>query len=170
MSNKLATFLSAVIALAFAAIGTNYILQDNSDNSNIIDSKTKKFDSKYNNLSKIETKSTIENVSNQVVSAPVSAYTAKVSSVIDCNNQTTAKSFIYCHESGNDPTKMNPQGCYGIGQDCNGIVYNKCGADYACQDEYFTEYMTRRYTTWENAKSFWLARTPINGKDVGNWW
>jgi len=78
--------------------------------------------------------------------------------------------FIYQHESGNDPSKENSIGCFGIGQDCNGIVKNRCGVDYACQDEYFTDYMKRRYGSWEIAKAFWLSRVPIKGKDVGNWW
>lgn len=82
----------------------------------------------------------------------------------------SAKMFIYMHESNNDPTRMNSIGCYGIGQDCNGIVYNLCGADYTCQDEYFTNYMKKRYGSWENAKAFWLACVPINGHSVGNWW
>jgi hypothetical protein len=30
--------------------------------------------------------------------------------------------------------------------------------------------MQRRYKTWQNAKAHWIARVPINGKDVGNWW
>lgn len=89
---------------------------------------------------------------------------------IDCNNQSTAKAFMYCHESGNDPASRNGGGCYGLGQDCNGLVENQCGANYACQDAFFTDYMQRRYGSWEAARAFWLARTPINGRDVGNWW
>lgn len=81
-----------------------------------------------------------------------------------------AKAFIYLKESGNRPHAKNSIGCYGLGQDCNGIVERKCGADYSCQDHFFTDYMLRRYGTWQAAKSFWLARTPINGRDVGHWW
>lgn len=73
----------------------------------------------------------------------------------------SAKAFIYSHESGNNPNATNPSGCYGIGQDCNGVVRSQCGADYACQDAYFTSYMTRRYGSWEAALAFWKA----NG-----WW
>lgn len=72
-----------------------------------------------------------------------------------------AKAFIYQHESGNNPTATNSIGCYGIGQDCNGIVLSKCGANYACQDEYFTGYAMRRYGSWEAAYAFWIAN---------NWW
>jgi outer membrane murein-binding lipoprotein Lpp len=88
---------------------------------------------------------------------------------IDCNNQTTAKAFMYCHESGNDPTAMNAGGCRGLGQACPGSKL-PCGADYACQDAWFTNYMQERYGSWEAAKAHWLARVPINGRDVGNWW
>lgn len=72
-----------------------------------------------------------------------------------------AKAFIYSHESGNNPNSTSPRGCYGLGQDCNGVVRAQCGADYACQDAYFTGYMTRRYGSWDAAAAFWQA----NG-----WW
>lgn len=68
-----------------------------------------------------------------------------------------AKAFIYSHESGNNPNATNAGGCYGLGQDCNGVVRNQCGADYACQDAYFTGYAMRRYGSWEAAQAFWLA-------------
>jgi len=72
-----------------------------------------------------------------------------------------AKSFIYNHESGNNPNATNSQGCYGLGQDCNGIVRDRCGADYACQDEYFTSYANSRYGGWENAAQVWSQK---------HWW
>lgn len=68
---------------------------------------------------------------------------------------SSAKSCIYSHESGNSPTALNSIGCYGIGQDCNGIVYGRCGSNYACQDQYFSEYAVRRYGGWDNAWAFW---------------
>ncbi|MBP9761581.1 LysM peptidoglycan-binding domain-containing protein [Candidatus Saccharibacteria bacterium] len=73
----------------------------------------------------------------------------------------SAKAFIYNKESGNNPNATNPSGCYGIGQDCNGVLRTQCGADYACQDAYFESYAQRRYGSWENAYAFWQA----NG-----WW
>ena len=91
-------------------------------------------------------------------------------SVSQTVTEAEAKAFIYQHESGNRPTAKNSSGCYGLGQDCNGIVENLCGADYACQDAFFTRYMQNRYHSWAKAKAFWQARVPINGKDVGNWW
>lgn len=75
--------------------------------------------------------------------------------------QNGYKSFIYQHESGNNPNATNSIGCYGLGQDCNGIVRNKCGANYACQDRYFTNYAQTRYNGWEGAKAFWL---------IHHWW
>ena len=77
---------------------------------------------------------------------------------VDANG---AKATIYARESGNNPNATNPSGCYGIGQDCNGVVRTQCGADYACQDQYFTNYMASRYGSWEAALAFWNA----NG-----WW
>jgi LysM repeat protein len=72
-----------------------------------------------------------------------------------------AKAFIYARESGNNPNATNPNGCYGLGQDCNGVLKKMCGADYACQDAYFTRYAMSRYGSWEAAYSFWQAN---------HWW
>lgn len=66
-----------------------------------------------------------------------------------------AKAFIYSHESGNNPNATSPNGCYGLGQDCNGRVRAQCGADYACQDAYFTNYANSRYGGWDGAVAFW---------------
>lgn len=68
--------------------------------------------------------------------------------------------FIYMHESGNNPAAVNSSGCRGLGQACPGSKL-PCGADYACQDAFFTNYMLNRYGSWENAKAFWLSH---------NWW
>jgi LysM repeat protein len=72
-----------------------------------------------------------------------------------------AKAFIYAHESGNNPNATNAKGCYGLGQDCNGVVRAKCGADYACQDAYFTAYANSRYGGWGGALAFWQSH---------HWW
>jgi len=81
-----------------------------------------------------------------------STTTSSASYPVDSNS---AKAFIYARESGNNPNATNPNGCYGLGQDCNGVVRIQCGADYACQDAYFTNYAMRRYGSWENALAFW---------------
>jgi LysM repeat protein len=72
-----------------------------------------------------------------------------------------AKAFIYAHESGNNPNATNGSGCYGLGQDCNGKVRATCGADYACQDAYFTAYANSRYGGWGGALAFWQSH---------HWW
>lgn len=122
--------------------------------------------------SKIDSKSKLAEASDQVIKTATATETASAAttSSIDCSYPATAKAFIYCKESTNTAHKYNSIGCYGLGQDCNGIVEKQCGADYACQDDFFTNYMLRRYGSWEKAKAFWQARVPINGKDVGNWW
>jgi LysM repeat protein len=71
---------------------------------------------------------------------------------VDANS---AKAYIYARESGNNPNATNPNGCYGLGQDCNGVLRAQCGADYACQDQFFTNYAMRRYGSWEGALAFW---------------
>ena len=76
-------------------------------------------------------------------------------------SSNAAKAYIYNRESGNNPNATNPTGCYGIGQDCNGVLRTQCGADYACQDAYFDRYAASRYGSWEAAYAFWQA----NG-----WW
>jgi LysM repeat protein len=93
--------------------------------------------------------------------APVKAASATVTTASYPVSNDAAKAFIYSRESGNNPNATNPAGCYGLGQDCNGVVRSQCGADYACQDAFFTNYATSRYGSWAGAESFWLA----NG-----WW
>ena len=72
-----------------------------------------------------------------------------------------AKAFIYARESRNNPNATNPNGCYGLGQDCNGVLRTMCGADYACQDAYFTHYAMARYGSWADALAFWQSH---------HWW
>lgn len=83
------------------------------------------------------------------------------------------KQLIYQKESNCKLDSVNPDGCYGLGQDCNNVLATKCPNwrnDFQCQDSFWEDYMRRRYGTWERAYSHWIARVPINGKDVGNWW
>jgi len=84
-----------------------------------------------------------------------------------------AKEFIYRKESGHRLDATNELGCIGLGQDCNKVLHLECPdwrTNYACQDAFWERYMERRYGSWEKAKAHWLARVPINGRDVGNWW
>lgn len=70
------------------------------------------------------------------------------------------KDFIYQHESGNNPSAVNSIGCRGLGQACPGSKL-PCGADYACQDAWFTNYAMTRYGSWEAAYNWWLQN---------HWW
>ena len=72
-----------------------------------------------------------------------------------------AKAFIYMHESSNNPAAVNSIGCRGLGQACPGSKLPCSSSDYACQDEWFTNYMLQRYGSWNNARAFWIAN---------NWW
>jgi hypothetical protein len=69
-------------------------------------------------------------------------------------NCDTPKMCIYMKESGNNPLAVNSIGCRGIGQACPGTKL-PCGADYACQDAWFTNYAIARYGSWDNAWVKW---------------
>lgn len=64
--------------------------------------------------------------------------------------------YIYMKESGCRTTAVNSIGCRGIGQACPGTKL-PCGADYACQNQWFTNYAMQRYGSWYKAYQFWLA-------------
>lgn len=64
--------------------------------------------------------------------------------------------FIYMHESGCNLNAVNAGGCRGIGQACPGSKL-PCGADYACQNAFFTAYANSAYGGWAGAYNFWLA-------------
>ena len=66
--------------------------------------------------------------------------------------------FIYMHESGCSTTALNSIGCYGIGQACPASKIAYCGSDYACQNEFFTQYANSRYGGWAGAYQAWLAQ------------
>ena len=74
--------------------------------------------------------------------------------------------YIYGQESGGrvtgncNPSSVNAGGCRGIGQACPGSKL-PCGADYACQNAYFTNYALGKYKSWAAAYNFHKA----NG-----WW
>lgn len=68
------------------------------------------------------------------------------------------KQYIYQHESGCNTAATNPSGCFGIGQDCNGVLLSQCGTDFACQDAYFTNYAVSRYGGWQQAYNVWVSQ------------
>lgn len=73
-----------------------------------------------------------------------------------CGDNEYAR-FIYEHESGCNLNAINAGGCRGIGQACPGDKL-PCGADYACQNAFFTEYANQRYGGWQGAYNAWLAQ------------
>src|SRR6476620_10863545 len=96
---------------------------------------------------------------------------ARGKTVVPSRWQVTAeaKSFIYMHESGNVPCKIN-----GGSINCAGHSNLACGigqalpcskllavcpnlADYACQDDWFTRYALNRYGSWVGARTFWIS-------------
>jgi LysM repeat protein len=99
------------------------------------------------------------------VTTPQTTYSAPVrtpislptggGAVAGCGDNTYAN-FIYSHESGCRTTAMSPNGCYGIGQACPASKISYCGADYACQNAFFTAYAAK-YGGWAGAYAFWVA-------------
>lgn len=77
-----------------------------------------------------------------------------------CNTGNKYKDFIYMKESSCNPSAVNSIGCRGIGQACPGSKL-PCGADFACQDAWFSNYAIQRYGSWEAAYNWWL---------VNHWW
>lgn len=77
----------------------------------------------------------------------------------DVDTEPEAKAFIYEHESGSRTDAINSSsGACGIGQalPCSKLPCSL--QDYACQDDWFTDYMIGRYSTWANAKAYWLCK------------
>jgi hypothetical protein len=78
---------------------------------------------------------------------------------VSISETTDPKLFIYNHESGNDPTRYNSEGCLGLGQACPASkLLAVCPTmDYACEDAWFTNYAVSRYGSWQGAYNFWVA-------------
>jgi hypothetical protein len=90
------------------------------------------------------------------VAAQNASGSTKANATAGCNTGNQFKDYIYSHESGCRPEAVNSIGCRGIGQACPGSKL-PCGADFACQDAYFTNYAMTRYGSWEAAYRFWVA-------------
>jgi LysM repeat protein len=89
-------------------------------------------------------------------STPVAAQPVISSApVAGCGDNSYAN-YIYMHESGCRTTAMSPNGCYGIGQACPASKIAYCGADYACQNAFFTAY-AGKYGGWAGAYNFWVS-------------
>lgn len=110
---------------------------------------------------KVESVTPIPTVYHNVTPTPV-----PVSEPIDY------KAFIYFHESGNNPQKYNGSGCVGLGQACPGSkLLAVCpNLDYACEDQFFTDYMVRRYGSWENAYNIGMSRGTAGVNGGWGWW
>lgn len=69
-----------------------------------------------------------------------------------------AKLYIYMHESGNDPKRWNGSGCVGLGQACPASKLTAVcpNLDYACEDNWFTQYAYSVYGGWQQAYNHWL--------------
>ncbi len=89
--------------------------------------------------------------SQPVTSAPVAQSTPESG----CGDNEYAN-FIYMRESGCRTTAMSPNGCYGIGQACPAGKIAYCGADYACQNAFFSAY-AGKYGGWAGAYAFWQS-------------
>lgn len=117
---------------------------------------------------KAERQERLAGVSRQVINKATGTATAYAAPAPqgNCGDNSYA-AYIYGMESGGrvsgncSPIATNSGGCFGIGQDCNGTLRNKCGADYACQNAFFNNYAISRYGSWAQAFNFHKA----NG-----WW
>lgn len=113
---------------------------------------------------KAEAKAKLAEASKRVINTATATQVARAQGACGDNDYAA---YIYGMESGGrvpgncSTTATNAGGCYGIGQDCNGVLRSSCGADYACQNAYFNDYAIRRYKSWANAYAFHKA----NG-----WW
>lgn len=67
------------------------------------------------------------------------------------------KGYIYCHESGNNPTRWNSEGCVGLGQACPASKLQAVcpNLDYGCEDAWFSNYAVQRYGGWPQAQAYW---------------
>lgn len=92
--------------------------------------------------------------------APVAPKPVTSAPVGSCGDNYYAN-YIYMRESGCRTHIYNSIGCYGIGQSCPASKIAHCGADYACQNAWFSNYAVQRYGSWQGAYNFWLRN---------HWW
>lgn len=106
--------------------------------------------------------------------APTVPFTQR-STAEGCQTGVTSENYalnqLIQHESSGNSCAENSGGCFGLLQACPGAPLKaECGGNVACQLDWYTRIKLPRHGTWEKAWAFWLARVPINGRDVGNWW
>ena len=78
-----------------------------------------------------------------------------------CNTGNQYKDYIYFRESGCRTDAVNPIGCKGIGQACPASKIAHCGNDFACQDEWFSNYAQTRYNGWEQAYNLFVGKRSL---------
>lgn len=117
---------------------------------------------------KAERKAKLAEASRQVINIATNTQTASAAAPTpqgNCGDNAYA-AYIYGMESGGrvpgncDVNAMNAGGCGGIGQACPASKMS-CGADYSCQNAFFSNYALTRYGSWADAYAFHKA----NG-----WW
>lgn len=80
---------------------------------------------------------------------------------------------LISRESGFDPDARNgASGACGLFQayPCSKILKDCPDLNVDCQIRWGITYITKRYQHAGNAWRHWLARVPINGRDVGHWY
>lgn len=123
------------------------------------DEKSKLEQEKQSLEVQLQAKLNAKSKTSQVASSLLSAGQGTAGAVEGCGDNEMAR-YIYMHESGCNPSATNAGGCRGIGQACPGSKL-PCGADYVCQNAYFTNYANQRYGGWAGAYEFWLSH---------HWW
>lgn len=93
--------------------------------------------------------------SNTPTASAIAAPVVQAAPISGCGDNSYAN-YIYAHESGCRTTATSPNGCYGIGQACPASKIASCGADYACQNAFFSSY-ANRYGGWAGAYDFWVS-------------
>lgn len=105
---------------------------------------------------KVELQKQVQAKKNKVYAESIKSPSAPQVVVPNCGDNEYAH-FIYMHESGCRTTALNSIGCYGIGQSCPASKIAHCGADYACQNAWFSNYAITRYGSWAGAYAFWQS-------------
>lgn len=109
-------------------------------------------------LSKAHEINTVPVAHFEAISAALSVNVGSLPYLRQTPDEAAAKAYIYQHESGGNQYAINPSsGSCGLGQ---ALPCDKMGcalSNYACQDQWFSNYAYRIYGSWAAAASFWRA-------------